>query len=150
MFNLEPHGSGSIKGYEAGVLGIGIAYSDHLNKVEEWSTLSRHILSPLDEDKHWYDKETIYKSTVIWDKNGTLGHPFVMYYNAKGSDSLAGKISAERISMAVSDDMINWKRFGNEPVIDHKAGISGDAFITRIDSIWVMFYFGAFWKPGAF
>ena len=52
--------------------------------------------------------------------------------------------------MAVSNDMVLWKRFGKEPVIDHHSGISGDAIITRINNVWVMFYFGAFWKPGAF
>jgi hypothetical protein len=27
------------------------------------------------------------KSTVIWDKDKTLGHPFIMYYNANGDTS---------------------------------------------------------------
>jgi len=141
---------GSSSGYEAGVLGVGIAYNSDLNKPGEWSTLGHHVLSPKDKDKRWFEKETIYKSTVIWDKTSSLGSPFVMFYNAKGSDSLAEKYSAERIGVAVSDNMINWKRTGTDPVLDHNTGITGDAFITRIDSVWVMFYFGAFWKPGAF
>ena len=28
----------------------------------------------------------------------------------------------------------------------HKIGITGDAIIQKIDSVWVMFYFGAFWE----
>ena len=28
--------------------------------------------------------------------------------------------------------------------------MSGDPQIVRINGLWVMFYFGAFWKPGAF
>jgi predicted GH43/DUF377 family glycosyl hydrolase len=28
--------------------------------------------------------------------------------------------------------------------------ISGDPQIVRMHGLWVMFYFGAFWKPGAF
>jgi predicted GH43/DUF377 family glycosyl hydrolase len=52
--------------------------------------------------------------------------------------------------MAVSDDMIHWKRFGYKPVIDNFKGISGDPQITRIGDVWVMFYFGAHWQPKAF
>ncbi len=141
---------GSTPGYEAGILGIGMASSEHLEKVAEWQRLDHPVISAKNTDARWYDHETIYKSTVIWDKQNTLGHPFVMYYNAKGSDKTNGKERAERIAMAVSDDMVNWKRFGEKPVIDHQTGISGDAFITRMDNLWVMFYFGAFWKPKAF
>ncbi|MHC4478762.1 MAG: hypothetical protein ACYTEL_24275 [Planctomycetota bacterium] len=54
------------------------------------------------------------------------------------------------IGMAVSDDMIHWKRFGYKPVIDNFKGISGDPQITRIGDVWVMFYFGAHWQPKAF
>lgn len=141
---------GSTSGYEAGVLGIGIAHSDKLTAIKEWKTLEQPVISAKDKDVRWYDHITIYKSSVIWDKEKSLGHPFVMYYNAKGNDKANGRKRAERIAMAVSDDMTNWQRFGDSPVIDHQTGISGDAFISRIDDIWVMFYFGASWKPKAF
>ena len=141
---------GSTQGYEAGKLGIGIAFSEKLNEATEWQRLSQPVLSVYDTDIRWYDNETIYKSSVIWDKEKTTGHQFVMFYNAKGSDQKAEKAEAERIAMAVSDDMKSWKRFGENPVIDHETGISGDAFISKINDVWVMFYFGAFWKPGAF
>jgi 3-dehydroquinate synthase len=49
--------------------------------------------------------------------------------------------------MAVSSDMRTWKRYGAEPVIDNKTGISGDPQVVRIGDVWVMFYFGAFWQP---
>ena len=137
---------GASEGYEAGILGIGMAFSDNLTEVKEWQRLPRPVMLPGDEDARWYDNATIFKSTVIHDKSKSLGHPFVMYYNAKSKEVNR----AERIAMAVSDDMERWKRYGDQPVIDHKTGISGDAFITRIDDLWVMFYFGAFWKPGAF
>ena len=141
---------GAVSGYEAGVLGIGMAFSEKLTRPQEWQRLEKPVISATDQDVRWYDNQTIYKSTVIHDKKETLGHPFVMFYNAKGSNPASGKASAERIAMAVSDDMVRWKRFGNEPVIDHQTGISGDAFIARTGKVWVMFYFGAFWKPGAF
>jgi predicted GH43/DUF377 family glycosyl hydrolase len=39
----------------------------------------------------------------------------------------------------------------NERPPGYKRGvISGDPQIVRFGDLWVMFYFGAFWKPGAF
>ena len=56
--------------------------------------------------------------------------------------------------MAVSDDMLHWRRYGDEPVIANAGAsrwaISGDPQIVRLGDLWVMFYFGAFWKPNAF
>ena len=140
---------GDTKGYEAGVLGIGIAYTDSIIQLKEWERLKQPVLSANDKDAKWYDNTTIYKSTVIHDKEQTIGYPFVMFYNAKG-EAIEGGEKPERIAMAVSDDMAHWKRWKHEPIIDHQSGISGDAFITKIDDVWVMFYFGAFWKPNAF
>lgn len=127
-----------------------MAYTDKLSEIKEWNRLKKPVLSSLDSETRWYDNQTIYKSTVIFGRTKTLGHPFIMYYNAKGSNESAGHAVAERIAMAVSDDMTHWKRYGDKPVMDHGTGISGDAFISRIHNVWVMFYFGAFWKPGAF
>lgn len=139
---------GKSAGYEAGILKTGIAYTEDITRTEEWKRVPQPVLSPEESDARWYDNQTIYKSTIIWDRENSTGYPFVMFYNAKGRSRTDAE--AERIAMAVSTDMINWKRFGRRPVIDHGSGISGDAFITKIDNIWVMFYFGAFWKPGAF
>ena len=47
--------------------------------------------------------------------------------------------------MAASNDMINWKRLGSDPVMHHKIGITGDSVIQKVKYVWVMFYFGAFW-----
>src|SRR5262249_45338396 len=52
----------------------------------------------------------------------------------------------ERIGMAVSNDMLHWKRFGIEPVMHHPMGITGDAVVQKMGGVWVMFYFGAFWQ----
>ena len=60
------------------------------------------------------------------------------------------KSGYERIGMAVSRDMLNWRRYGIEPVVDNGKGISGDPQICRMGDLWVMFYFGAFWQPNAF
>lgn len=143
---------GNARGYEAGKLSIGIAYTEKdPSVVHEWSRLNSPVLTSSDKDVRWWENHTIYKSSVIWDKSKTAGYPFVMYYNANG-DSLDKKRGAERIGMAVSDDMIHWKRFMRDPVLNHHKGITGDAYIQKIDNVWVMFYFGAFWgkTSGAF
>lgn len=137
---------GNAKGYEAGILSIGAAYTTKDPSVpHEWQRLPQPVLRPVDKDARWYDNSTQYKSSVIWDKSKKTGHPFVMYFNARG-DSLKPARGAERISMAVSDDMQHWKRYGTEPVINHHVGISGDAVIQKMGDLYIMFYFGAFWK----
>jgi predicted GH43/DUF377 family glycosyl hydrolase len=136
---------GNTKGYEAGTLGIGMANSTTLTGVEEWNRISEPILHPEDADARWFENKTIYKSLVIHDNKRCTGHPFVMYYNAKGDTA-----RYESIGMAVSDDMVHWKRFGSDPVLTKYKGICGDAQIAKYKNIYIMFYFGAFWKPAAF
>jgi predicted GH43/DUF377 family glycosyl hydrolase len=136
---------GNTIGYEAGVLGVGIANNSTLTKPVEWQTLTTPILQPKDIDARWFENKTIYKSTVIRDKQKLTSHPFVMYYNAEGDTA-----KFESIGMAVSDDMVSWKRYGASPVITKYKGICGDAQIIKMNKLYVMFYFGAFWKPGAF
>ena len=136
---------GNTSGYETGTLKIGLANSTTLTEADEWNTNNSPILSPEDEDVRWFENKTIYKSLVIRDSSKHTGHPFVMYYNAKGDTT-----NSESIAMAVSDDMIAWKRYGENPVVTRGKGICGDAQIAKIGDIYVMFYFGAFWKPGAF
>lgn len=136
---------GNTQGYEAGVLGVGIANHLKLSEVNEWKIFPQPVLKANDENVRWFENKTIYKSLVIHDKKQLTGHPFVMYYNAKGDTA-----NYESIGMAVSDDMISWQRFGKNPVITRYKGICGDAQIAKINDVYVMFYFGAFWKKGAF
>jgi predicted GH43/DUF377 family glycosyl hydrolase len=141
---------GDSKGYEAGILSIGMAYTkESPTKAHEFERLDKPVLTPKDADVSWWDNSTMYKNTVIRDKEKVTGHNFIMYYNARG-DSLKPAHGAERIGMAVSDDMKNWTRYGKNPVLNNHKGITGDPYIQRIKDTWVMFYFGAFWKPGAF
>ncbi len=135
---------GSLEGYETDPLSIGIAWTTDPAVAAPWERLSEPILRPGEDDARNFEQVTLYKSNIIYDSEKRLGQPFVMYYNGKD-----GK-STERIGMAVSGDMAAWKRYGDGPVIDHGTGITGDPQITRIGDIWVMFYFGAFWKPKAF
>jgi len=136
---------GNTAGYESGRLKIGLANSITPTETKEWNTKNAPLLSPEDEDARWFENKTIYKSLVIRDSSEHTGHPFVMYYNAKGDTA-----NYESIAMAVSEDMVSWKRYGENPVITRGKGICGDAQITKIGDMYVMFYFGAFWKPGAF
>lgn len=132
---------GSTSGYEAGTLSVGLAYIDNLTEAREWERYKNPIFSPKDNDARWFENKTIYKSLIIRDQNENTGYPFVMYYNAKGDTA-----KYESIGMAVSSDMISWKRFGDSPLITKGIGICGDAQIAKINNIYVMFYFGAFWE----
>ncbi len=135
---------GALKGYESDPLAIGIAWTQDPTEPDEWMRLDEPVLSRDQPDVRKFEMLTQYKSHIIYDHDKTLGYPFVMFYNGKPNQGY------ERIGMAVSDDMTHWLRYGREPVIDNGKGISGDPQITRIGSIWVMFYFGAFWRPKAF
>lgn len=145
---------GNNKGYEAGDLSIGIAYtSGDPTKPHEWQRKPTPVLTAKDPDTRWWENRKLYKSTIIEDKQKLTGHRFVMYYNANGDTTGVPKNrSFERIGMAVSDDMLNWQRFHKQPVMMHSAGITGDAVIQKMGDLYIMFYFGAFWedRKGAF
>ena len=140
---------GAKKGYEPDPLSIGIAWTKEPTRAREWTRLLENpVLSPAQPDVREFERKTLYKSTVIQDKSRSLGFPFVMFYNAKVKNGY------ERIGIAVSDDMVDWHRYGTNPVVangEAKAnGMSGDPQIVRIGDLWVMFYFGAGWGPKAF
>lgn len=131
---------GALQGYETDPLSIGIAWTKTPARVQEWTRIAENpVLSREQPDARPFEKGTLYKSQIIWDKAETLGYPFVMYYNARSGP--------ERIGMAVSKDMVHWKRFGQEPVVAESKGICGDPQIVRMGDLWVMFYFGAYWSP---
>jgi predicted GH43/DUF377 family glycosyl hydrolase len=142
---------GALEGYEPDPLSIGIAWTKDPTMPVEWNRIAQNpVLGPAQPDARAFEKKTLYKSNIIWDKSETLGHPFVMYYNGKQEGP-----GIERIGMAVSQDMIHWSRFGDGPVIDNIKGISGDPQLVLTKdpagrAIWVMFYFGHVWKPAAF
>jgi predicted GH43/DUF377 family glycosyl hydrolase len=147
-----PYFGGNTRGYEAGTLSEGMAFThEDPSTVHEWQRLDHPILTVKDPGAGWWDNHTMYKSWAIWDKKHLTGHPFLLYYNANG-DSLDKRRGSERIGMAVSDDMIHWTRPTRDPVLDHLTGITGDPYIQKIGDLYVMFYFGAFWKGthGAF
>jgi len=138
---------GSAKqGYEPDPLAIGLASTRAPDRPTPWTRLAENpVLTPDQPEARLFERATLYKSHVLWDRSQSLGAPFVMFYNAKQQGPWI-----ERIGMAVSKDMVHWSRYGAEPVIDNGKGISGDPQVIRLGGLWVMFYFGAGWKPGAF
>lgn len=137
---------GAKQGYETDPLSLGMAWTTEPTQAEPWNRLDENpVMSPGDADARPFEQATLYKSHILWDKDQSLGHPFVMYYNGKQRGP-----ATERIGMAVSDDLVHWTRYGDAPVIDNKKGISGDPQIVRIGDLWVMFYFGLHWGPAAF
>ena len=104
---------------------------------------TRPVMTPDDKDAQWFENITQYKSCVYWDKDKMLGKPFVMYYNAGGRHPETN-IKAERIGIALSDDMTHWKRYKGNPIFTHEEGITADAHIQKMGDVYVMFYFSAF------
>jgi predicted GH43/DUF377 family glycosyl hydrolase len=140
---------GRDKGYEAGNLAIGIGYTTgDPSKAHEWKRIAQPVLTSADSNVRWWENRKLFKSSIIRDKTNKTGYPFVMYYNANGdtSNNTPKWRWFERIGMAVSNDMVNWKRLETDPVVHHKIGITGDGVIQKIGDVWVMFYFGAFWE----
>ena len=141
---------GKLYGYETIPLSIGLASTADPSKPRPWQKLPTPVLTTTDADvRPDLETATLYKSYIFHDRSMALGAPFVMFYNAKGA--------SERIFTAVSSDLKTWRRYGAGPAIENlppngsKRGvISGDPQVVRMGDVWVMFYFGAFWKPGAF
>jgi predicted GH43/DUF377 family glycosyl hydrolase len=135
---------GALRGYETDPLAIGLARSANPCRPVEWTRIATNpVLHPHDDYARWFERKTLYKSNVVRDPAKRLGSQYVMFYNGKCA-------TGERIGMAVSDDMLQWRRYGTDPIIDNGGGISGDPQVVRMGDLWVMFYFGAFWEPKAF
>lgn len=135
-------------GYEAvrAPLYVGLAWTDkNIATAHEWEAADKPVLSIRDKDAQWWELMTQYKSTVYWDKDKTLGSPFVMFYNAGGRHPETG-LKGERVGIALSKDMKKWKRYPGNPVFAHEADgtITGDAHIQKMGDVYVMFYFSAF------
>jgi predicted GH43/DUF377 family glycosyl hydrolase len=136
---------GAKQGYETDPLSIGLAWTTTPHEANSWTRLADNpVLTPSQSDARAFERATLYKSHILWDKSESLGYPFVMFYNGKQQGP-----GTERIGMAVSKDLKLWSRYAAGPVIDNGArGISGDPQIVRMGELWVMFYFGFLWKEG--
>lgn len=135
---------GNQTGYETSPLKIGLAYTDKdITNAHEWKSLNKPVMTPEEKKAQWFENIIQYKSSVFEDESKKLGKRFVMFYNAGGIHP-ESKIKAERIGIALSDNMKSWTRYPGNPVFSHDEGITGDAHIQKMDDLYVMFYFGAF------
>lgn len=144
MTYIGGHGTG----YEAvkEPLNIGIAWTQgDITKAHEWQSADKPLLSITDKDVQWWEKLVQYKSTIYDDPKKTLGKRFVMFYNAGGINPANG-LKAERIGIALSNDLKKWKRYAGNPVFANEVGgiITGDAQIVKMGDLYVMFYFMAY------
>jgi predicted GH43/DUF377 family glycosyl hydrolase len=142
---------GSMRGYETDPLLTGLAWTKTPHRALPWTRYEGNpILSPNDHGTRPFEAKTVYKTHIVHDPEERLGWPFVMYYN--GKEERGG--GHEAIGMAVSRDLRQWHRFGEDWIVYHRGelpwAITGDPQIIRMEDLWVMVYFGAFWKPKAF
>lgn len=131
---------GNKDGYEPDPLQLGMAYTDDPSSVSGYTKLGNPVLSPLDADARVFEQVTIFKPFMFEDKKRSLGYKYVNIYNSRAFDK------KERIYLAVSNDGIDWKRYGDKPIIDetktvNNLKISGDPQIVMIGDTYVMFYF---------
>ena len=155
MTYIGGHGTG----YEAvrEPLNIGMAWTDaDITQAHEWQSGDKPLLSINDKDVQWWEKLVQYKSTIYEVKNekGKVNnllppeirkYRFVMFYNAGGVNP-ENNLKAERIGIALSNDLKKWKRYEGNPVFANEVGgiITGDAQIAKMDDLYVMFYFKAY------
>ena len=144
MTYIGGHGTG----YEAvrEPLNIGLAWTKgNIAEAHEWQSADKPLLSINDRDVQWWEQLVQYKSTVYDDPQKTLGKRFVMFYNAGGINP-GNQLKAERIGIALSNDLKRWQRYDGNPVYFHEVpgSITGDAQIVKMDGLWVMFYFSAY------
>lgn len=147
---------GDKQGMEPDPLSTGIAWTATPDHAVEWNRIAENpVLSGSDADARPWEKTTIFKTTMFRDPRERFGAPFLMYYNARTKPNL------ESIGMAISSDLMHWKRYGPQEALvfdpeDGKGtGISGDPQLVRMTidgkELWVMFYFGFRWAgSGAF
>lgn len=142
----------STTGYEGRPISIGLASTKKdISKVHEWKPTGTPILTLQDKDVAEWESFSPYKSMVY--ETSALGSRFVMFYNA--AQYFTRKDIREKIGIALSDDMLHWKRYEGNPVFQHNhpSTITGDAQIVRMsvpssasgtaESYYVMFYYCA-------
>ena len=131
---------GKLTGYETDPLSMGIATTDDFLNFDGYRKYSNPILSGSDVGAREGETLTIYKADIFYDIKETLGYPYVNAYNAKDMTQ------RESVFLAVSNDCIHWKRYGNRAIIpvtecEDSVRINGDPQIIMIDGYYVMLYF---------
>lgn len=123
-------------GYEAGPAKIGLAYTED-ESLHTWTRLEQPILTWENGDA--WEKSGLYKGCLIEHEG-----KYYLYYNAKNSEVWKWH---EQIGIAVSDNMIDWERVSDKPVISNTpekwdSYFCADPYVVKDHNLWVMFYYG--------
>jgi hypothetical protein len=58
---------GKDRGYEAGKLAVGIAYTKQSpTTAHEWERIKNPVLTASDKEVRWWENQKLYKSSIIW------------------------------------------------------------------------------------
>jgi beta-xylosidase len=98
----------------------------------------KYILSVHEPDVGAWEKQCIYQPWLV-EHQGM----FYNFYNAKQTDGGY----RERMGLATSTNLLDWKRYENNPVLDNRPGSYDEKFcadgkVFRDGDHWVMVYFG--------
>ena len=124
------------QGYEAGPAKIGLAWTTD-ETLQKWNRLSEPILSW--ENGNEWERSGLYKGCMI-EADGK----YYLFYNAKDSEKWKWH---EQIGIAVSDDMLTWRRVSEKPIICNSENgwdsyFCADPYVVKDGDIWVMYYYG--------
>ncbi|GMQ57975.1 hypothetical protein AN1V17_23700 [Vallitalea sediminicola] len=123
-------------GYEAGAAEMGLAWCED-EDLMEWHRLPNPIFS-WENGRDW-EQGGLYKACIIEKDN-----QYYMFYNAK---NLTNGDWKEQIGLAVSDNLLTWKRYEKNPILKiqpntWESKFCSDPCVMYDDKMWVMFYFG--------
>lgn len=125
-------------GYEAGSAEIGLAWTEDENLLN-WNFYGDPVFSY--KDGADWEKGGLYKADLV-EHDGK----FYMFYNAKNKENGDW---IEQISVAVSNDLFNWKRIFEKPIVqvdpyswDSRFVADPQVFYDSKEKQWVMFYYG--------
>ena len=127
---------GNKSGYETDPLSLGIGFAGNIDDISSYKKNPEPILSGKDKDSRFGEKLTIYKPCIFIDEKRTLGHKYVMLYNAKSEHN------KESIFLVVSDDGVHYKRYLDHAIISaydsgKEKNINGDPQLLIIDGYYV-------------
>ncbi|RPH27328.1 hypothetical protein EHN07_10820 [Buttiauxella warmboldiae] len=124
------------EGYESGPAEIGLAYTDD-ERLHNWRRCEKPILSWRDGNE--WEKGGLYKGCLIESKS-----KFYLFYNAKNTKEWLWN---EQIGLATSDNLLDWVRFNDNPIIKNTqngwdSAFCADPFILKNKEKWIMYYYG--------
>lgn len=95
----------------------------------------KYILSVHDKDRGQWEQSCIYQPWLVAHDGG-----FYNFYNAANG-------GIEQMGLAVSDNLFDWKRYRDNPIVRNTAGgydekFCADGKVFRDGDHWTMFYFG--------